>query len=161
MTHECDCIAPCVQVLYHPVHRYNDRPCPAAYPMLRSSITHDFDLRYHFCKWLTVQAKYRLQPCTFASITELREGPLENGTTGHYAAATMTASNNPSSADPCFRPSKKINHDSAPPQPIVTSLLPRRPKIKAKQTDPIPAVRICIISPWFMLPPLPSKTWPR
>lgn len=57
-------------------------------PMLRSSITHDFDLRYHFCKWLTVQAKYRLQPCTFASITELREGPLENGTTGHYAATT-------------------------------------------------------------------------
>ena len=57
-------------------------------PLLRSSITHDVDLRFHFCKWLTFQTKYRYQPRTFSDITELVEGTLENGTKGYYAATT-------------------------------------------------------------------------
>lgn len=55
-------------------------------PLLRSAVSNNFDLRFQFCKWLTFIAKYKYQPRTFSSITELRKGTLENGVDGYYAA---------------------------------------------------------------------------
>jgi len=41
------------------------------------------------------------------------------------AAATITAHNSPFNDEPLFFPRRKINQDSAPPQPIRISFLPR------------------------------------
>ena len=57
-------------------------------PLLRSEITNNFDFRFQFCKWLSFITKYKYQPRTFSSITELREGDIEFGKNGCYAATT-------------------------------------------------------------------------
>lgn len=57
-------------------------------PMLRSSLTHDLNLHFKFCKWISFITKYKYQPRSFSPITELRRGRLENGENSYYAATT-------------------------------------------------------------------------
>lgn len=55
-------------------------------PLLRSSISHDVNLKYHLFKYFTVNGRFLYQPRTFTDITIQSEGYLENGVWSKYAS---------------------------------------------------------------------------
>ncbi len=54
-------------------------------PLLRSSISHEVNLKYHLLRYFTLNGRYLYQPRTFTDITVSCEGYLENGEWSKYA----------------------------------------------------------------------------
>lgn len=55
-------------------------------PYIKSYVGHNFSLRYHFLKGLTLSTNLSYSPRNFTNTTELKNGYLQNGIYGAYAA---------------------------------------------------------------------------